>query len=550
VQLRGSVAGQFDIPGERFNVHGEIEACLFNEVCGKAVANVSHGPNKAGGAGACISALGVSVGGGVQWARLSDPFIWPFDGCKWSRFKLDVRPSSARSANAHTAAAGYAVDVKSGAPSPAVQLFGQGGAPRVRVRGPGGQLLDGNSDKNLDLSPGGKIRILRFDGNKFSGPSTVVGLQNAQSGRYTIEALPGSPAISKVARATDQQDAKVTGRVTGKGRRRVLHYDVRGREGQKVLFQEIEPSGVSKTIGTTTKGGRGKIRFTSAPGGGVRRVVAQFSLSEMPAERKLVTTFKPQSIHLAAPKGVRVRHRGNRLLVSWRRVPGAARYEVAASLSGRRMAFATTRGRKVTVKRVWPWLGGRVRVRALDSMRQSTPARGRRFRATGLRPSPFRTLFTCRVGARKIACGPPRSSCLAQRLAVAGRRIGPARLGANGLALLRRYPPVSRRAGAAALCVRGGGQVWVGSTNGPIDLIATTASGHRTRQAGPGRLRRAEITGARRLAPGLRVGHRVGNGRVIYGVRGRSVRFLAVVTLRQLKHPRAVSRRLRSLGLR
>ncbi len=544
VQLRGSVAGEFDLDRELFNIHGNVQACLFgsDDICGGATANISHGPNKAGGAGACLQLGPLSVGGGVQWAHLSDPFIWPIDGCKWSPFKLDVRPSSAVAATS--------MDVKAGAPSPVLKLLGKGGAPRVRVRGPGGQQLDGVSPKNLDTSPGEKIRIMRFDGNKYAGPFTVVGLQNAQPGHYTIETLPGSPPINGTARATDQPDAKVTGRVTGKGRRRVLRYDVRKRAAQTVTFQEVDTGGAAKTIGKVKGGGRGRFAFKASPGGGVRRVVAQFTLAGLPAERREVATFKPLTMHLARPKHVRVRHRGSRLAVSWRKVPGASRYEVAAAMASRRMVFAATAKRGVVVKGVPAWASGRVTVRAVDDVRQSDPSAGRRFRAVGLRPSPFRLLFSCRVGAKKIACMPPQSSCLSGRLAVAGRRIGPARLGADYLALARRYPPEALHSGAFSLCVHGGGHVLAGSRSGRIDLIATTARGHSTRQTGPGRRSRGTLPGARRFAPGILVGHRVGNGRVLYGVRGRRVRFLAVVTLRQLKHPHAVSRRLRSLGLR
>ena len=36
----------------------------------------------------------------------------------------------------------------------------------------------------MDVSPGGKIRIIRFPGNPHAGPFTVVGLQDAKIGVY------------------------------------------------------------------------------------------------------------------------------------------------------------------------------------------------------------------------------------------------------------------------------------------------------------------------------------------------------------------------------
>jgi hypothetical protein len=155
-----------------------------------------------------------------------------------------------------------------------------------------------------------------------------------------------------------------------------------------------------------------------------------------------------------------------------------------------------------------------------------------------------------RAGCPRAAVAVSGLRCLPRRLPVSGRRVGPARLGRSYLAFFRRYRAVRRSRRATRFCVTGGGRFLVGSRKGKIDLVATTARGHRTRRLGPGRrLPRASIGGARRIGRGLLVGHRSGGGRVIYGVRGRSVRFLAAVTRGQLGHARSLTRRLRALGL-
>lgn len=140
------------------------------------------------------------------------------------------------------------------------------------------------------------------------------------------------------------------------------------------------------------------------------------------------------------------------------------------------------------------------------------------------------------------------SRCLPRRLGVSHRRIGPARLGRSYRAFFRRYRAVRRTRRATRFCVRGGGRFLVASRRGRIDLAATTARAHRTRQVGPGS--RGRIRGARRVGRGLLVGHRSGGSRVIYGVRRRRVRFLAVVPRRQAARPRSLARRLRAVGLR
>jgi len=113
---------------------------------------------------------------------------------------------------------------------------------------------------------------------------------------------------------------------------------------------------------------------------------------------------------LRRPRRVRVRRRGNRLLVSWRKVSGARRYQVGVRLSGRRMTFKTTRRTRASL-RVARWRTARVFVRALDDMRQSALARARRSPGRGRRPSPFRPLLECRIVGGRIICAPRGARC-------------------------------------------------------------------------------------------------------------------------------------------
>ncbi|HEX2232802.1 MAG TPA: hypothetical protein VHG69_05510, partial [Thermoleophilaceae bacterium] len=152
----------------------------------------------------------------------------------------------------------------------------------------------------------------------------------------------------------------------------------------------------------------------------------------------------------------------------------------------------------------------------------------------------------CPAGPRGLA-GSGRS-CLPRRLAIHSSGIGPARLGRGYRALFRRYRAVRRGPRFTRFCVRGGGRFLVGSRRGRIDFAATTARRHRTRRTGPqGRQRAA--AGARRIHRRVRVGGAGRRGRVIYGVRGGRVRFVAVATARQVARPRGLLRRLRAAGL-
>jgi hypothetical protein len=242
----------------------------------------------------------------------------------------------------------------------------------VRVTGPGGQSLDSNAD-GFDVSPGGKIRIMRIadpDAN-----FTVVGLQNARPGTYTVSLLPGSVPITGISRASDPPAAKAIGKVTGSGAQRVLHYDVKRRPDQTVTFYDIAQGGSGKTIGKPIAGGRGSLHFTPSPGRGLHSVFARFELNGRPAEQLRIARFKPPSPLLARPGGLQVkRAKSGSLSVSWKAVPGATRYEIVVtkSLGGQRLL--TTRGRRVTVGGIPKTVSGRVSVRAVAKLREGATA--------------------------------------------------------------------------------------------------------------------------------------------------------------------------------
>ena len=140
--------------------------------------------------------------------------------------------------------------------------------------------------------------------------------------------------------------------------------------------------------------------------------------------------------------------------------------------------------------------------------------------------------------------------CLPRRAAVSGRRVGPARLGASYRAFARRYEVARRSRRLTRFCVDGGGRFLVGTRRGRIDFVVTTARGHRVRGRGTGRrLRGGRISGARRMGRGLLVGRRQGRGRVVYGVRGGRIRFVAVVRRGQVAQRRALVKRLRAAGV-
>ncbi len=393
VSFAGGISGEANFSDEVINVHGDIQVCLLHpHICGGAAANISRGPNSAGGAGGCVSLGPLSVGGGVLW-RGPKIIVWPLDGCKWSRFKLDVNASRAQADAPRT------IVVKAGQPSPVLKLYGQGGAPRVHVAGPGGQVLD-TTDRGLDYTPDAKIRILRSEGQNYN--FTTIGIEHGQPGTYTVTPLPGSVPITKVERATDQPNAGVTGHVTGRGTQRVLHYRVLKRDGQTVRFFDVGEGDASREIGHITGGGTGAIKFSAAPGKARRRVEAQFALDGLNAERKVVTTFRPPALTLPVPRGLRVKRGKKGLTISWRGVAGASKYELGITSPSGYQRIIITRKRRVVVK-LAKSVGGRVTVRAGAPFRTSRVT-AKPFRRLASRATKFRTPKRCRVVKKRIVC--------------------------------------------------------------------------------------------------------------------------------------------------
>lgn len=381
LSFEGGMFGEFNLGNGRFNIGGNVRTCLLDIFCRGAAGVISSR-----GLAACVKVKlpikNINIGAGIIY-RPFKFYPWPLDGCKWSPFaEPNVRGSRAATAQVGSP---HTVRIDGNDLGRAIRIDGTDGAPRVRVTGPGGEVLESSPGPGLEVSK--TFRIIRSERAKL----TVVGLQDPRPGAYEIEPLPGSPPIAKVTEATDQPDAKVTAKVSGRGARRILSYDIRRRRAQRVTFVEIAAGGAVKAIGAVEGGGKGKLRFSPAPGRGVRRIEAQFELAGMPAEKRFVARFAPPSPRLGKPKRLKVRRRGTTLRVSWAKVAGAERYEVVTTASGERQRIRRVHGRRTTLKRLPRSSAGRITVRAVAELRQGRPARAR-FNRTARRETRFRPL--------------------------------------------------------------------------------------------------------------------------------------------------------------
>lgn len=396
IRYSGSVSGEYNLVGQRYNLHGDIRACLIvvdDDLCAGSVAHMSRGPGLEGGAGACLTLGPVSVGGGVLWAEPGKPKVWPLDGCKWSPFRVAI------AARAAQAPASFTMTVKPGGPSQVLRLEGRGAAPKVKVTGPGGQTLS-SGDAGLAYSPDGKIRLVHV--NASGAHTTYVGLQNAAPGTWKVELLPGSAAVTSTGRAADPAAARVTGTVSGSDAARVLRYDIGARPAQRVTFYDVSPSGARKAIGTATSGA-GTIRFAPAPGGGAHKILAAFELDGIAAEEKTVAAFRPPPPTLPTPGGLTVARSGSRLAISWSGVRGATTYEVAVTTASGRQVFRTVKARRTPIAGIAKTTSGTVTVRAAAPLRHSRTAR-RTFKATKATQRRLTSLRKCTVQGKRVRC--------------------------------------------------------------------------------------------------------------------------------------------------
>lgn len=386
LRFQGGFGGDFNASNGRFSINGHVRACV-GPLCRGAAGVISSR-----GLAACLDLAIADTGVGVLYNPFRVvPYLW---GCRWSPYaEFNVRGGTAtaarnvRAGKTTIAQAGnpLVVDLGPGDPSRAIRLDGGSEAPRVRVSGPGGQVLESTAGDGLVETAA--IRILRSEANTF----TVVGLRDTNPGTYRIEALPTSAEVTKITRSEALPAARVRVRIRGRGSRRILAYEIARRPAQRVTFVELSAGGTGKAIGTVSGGGRGRLRFSSAPGHGLRRVEAQFELDGVPAEKKLVARFNPPSSRLGRPNRLRVRRRGMSLSVSWAGVRNATRYEVVATTSGAGQRIVRTRGRRATLKRIPKSSAGRVSVRAVATLRQGKPASAR-FPRTAKRKTRFSSM--------------------------------------------------------------------------------------------------------------------------------------------------------------
>ena len=243
-------------------------------------------------------------------------------------------------------------------------------APRQRSRsqGPGGARLQTPSTPD-------RFEPFRHHGYALavtSSKTTWFVLTAPRTGRWTVSSAAGSAAIVRIQRADPLRSPNVHAIVTGSAAPRTLTWRVAPQHGVTVRF--VEADGTEPTIASSGTRGHGRTRFAvPAARPGLRRIVAVVIVDGLPRSQRTVATFRVRPTPLPRVTHARYRLRGRVLTATWRRAPGAARYELDVRLTTGLMRWFVN-GRSSQTSVTLP--GGHVRrvtVTATDAIGRSGP---------------------------------------------------------------------------------------------------------------------------------------------------------------------------------
>lgn len=325
LEVSGKLGGFLAPSQGKFSAEAGLNACLRN--IGIDLGPYEFRVNYCAQVGAVVSSKGVGFCLLVPNPTPIGPsFIPAGAGYKWGAktpdlmiFSCDYGPYRETSPRAAQAGA-QTFTVEAGLPALTARIVGETGPPEVTITGPKGERISTSAGPGEGSN--GNIAVAKAPDSK----ATLVAIRQPAAGRWTIEPESGSSKIESVATANGRPAPKIRARVSGTGRSRVLSYDVGDDLAGAVTFSERGARSY-RVIGSA-KSAKGRIRFSPAPGSaGKRTIVASVDNGAVTSQAIPVASYgAPALRRLGRPGRVRAVRRGSRVLVSWRRVPGATRY--------------------------------------------------------------------------------------------------------------------------------------------------------------------------------------------------------------------------------
>ena len=355
LSLGGSVDGWVD-GLEAFNVEGSLRACL--DVWGPDPCGSAKGILSSKGIAGCVGVYGYYAGAGATWDFDFDAFT----GCDLAPYR-EVKPARARASATLTS-----TRLPRALRSAAWEVTAEGDPTGVTLVGPNGESVTVSRDVPV-------VQTDRFYAQLRQDGTTFVLVNRPAAGVWTLSDDGASP-VRLVREARGLPDPSVSARVRGRGRSRVLSWNVRPIPGQRVTFAEIGKD-VRNAI-TATRAARGSRRFRPADGpGGRRRIIALVEQSGMPRTKLRAGSYHaPATLEPGRPRALKAARRRTRLVVSWRPRPSGFRHAVYFRLSdGRRLVRVVgAKRRRVVLRRVPRRVSARIKVQGLGHANGKGPA--------------------------------------------------------------------------------------------------------------------------------------------------------------------------------
>ena len=227
---------------------------------------------------------------------------WCADQPSQKRIQECLAALKSKPAAAKAAAAGPPnFTLPGGLASASVEVAGFAGPPSVTLISPAGVRVTPIPINDPSAATAPAV----FSTNS---ASTVFGLRKPQAGNWRVEeATPGS--VAEVAVARELAKPKVSAKVRGKGRRRVLTYSTTRRKGLTVRF--VERIGKGGRQIRVVKAGSGRFSFVPGDGsGGKRAIVANAEQDGFPVLQETVATYRSPGPIRPHVRGLKVRRAG------------------------------------------------------------------------------------------------------------------------------------------------------------------------------------------------------------------------------------------------
>ena len=354
------INGFFDANRGQFGASAGFSGCLGEPPFG--VCSGFEGLVSSTGIAACAGGF---IGFGYRWGEDAELLGPP---------TCDTGPYEVRAVTASRASrtGGQGLSLPAGLPSVGIRLTGDGGPPDVVVISPSGNRLT-PVPVSAEAAKSEPVTIAT------SGDEAHIGLLKPAGGNWKVEANPG-PAITEVAVSKGLSPPKVSGDIKPvKGRKgrssrsRTLTYRSTSRKGLVVrYFEQIGTGG--HLIGTSKKKG-GRITFNAGDGPAGRwAIVAQVDQDGVPRLRKTVAHYRaPGPIKLPRVRGLKVKRKGGKVQVRWRRSVGADTYTVRVRVNDGRNLLKLVESPRIRLGGI----GKKDRVRVIVTGRSTAGRSGR-----------------------------------------------------------------------------------------------------------------------------------------------------------------------------